>query len=335
MRKLLLGLLAAAVGFTAIHLFESRPPHGPEDHQDPHETEKRSPSSTTERAAARPAAGEMVPVSTVEPAAADGDHVRLPWVVAAACIDQGLVRKANEDRFVIQRSPDGRGLLVAVSDGMGGHKGGGVAAQIVVDALREAARSATPSSPKTAHDVLLETFHRANVAVREKGRVEIGYQNMGATCVAAWLAPGSAVHLYTGDSRLYHIRGDTLRYRTRDHSLVQALLETGVITPAQARIHPMRSWLSSAIGGGYEHFDAEPRWNPEGYDQPALLNTQPGDILLLCSDGLPGELEDDEILVLVKGHGADPAQLANVCVETALAAGGHDNVTVIAVRVVG
>ena len=339
MRKLLYGLLAATTGFAAMHLFNSQSPSSHDDGQKSGEGSSKSsepdePHVTIPPTSKIGATGETAP-PTPEMAAPDGDLVRLPWVVAAACIDQGPIRKQNEDRLMLQRSADGKGLLVAVSDGMGGHKAGDVAAQTVVDELRAAARNAVTTTPQASHALLLETFHRANASVRAKGEAGVGGKDMGATCVAAWFAPEACVHLYTGDSRLYHVRGGALLYRTRDHSLVQAMIETGVITPAQARTHPMRSWLSSSLGGGHEDFDAEPRWNAEGDDQPALLQTRPGDFLLLCSDGLHGELEDEEILVLMNAHGSDPARLAKVCVETALAAGGRDNVAVIAVRVTG
>lgn len=326
MRKLVFGLLlAAAAGLVAMTVFND---DGPLDQG--WRGNEREPDTG---AAGGSTGSASVAAAAVAEKAEDVERAQLPWVTAASCVDQGKVREYNEDRLVVQASPEQRGLLVAVADGMGGHQGGAVAAQIVVDALRAAARATTADSEQAAYEMLLETLLGANEAVRAKGAESIGGRDMGATCVAAWLMPGKFVHLYAGDSRLYQFRGGDLVYRTRDHSMVQVLVESGSITEAEARVHPMRSRLTTCIGGGRERVDAEPRWNLEGGEQPAVLETQPGDVLLLCSDGLHGEVDEAEIAGLVKEHGGDPERLARACVSAALEAGGGDNVAVIAVRV--
>lgn len=326
MRKLLFGLLlAAAAGLVAMTVFDDDGPLDLGGRGNEREPDSRSAGGAT--------GSGSVAVAAVAEKAEGAEGARLPWVTAASCVDRGKVREYNEDRLVVQASTDQRGLLVAVADGMGGHQGGAIAAQIVVDELRAAARATTAGSEQAAYEMLLETLLGANEAVRAKGAESIGGRDMGATCVAAWLVPGNCVHLYAGDSRLYQFRAGERVYRTRDHSMVQVLVESGSITEAEARVHPMRSRLTTCIGGGRERVDAEPRWNLDGGEQPAVLETRAGDVLLLCSDGLHGEVDEAAIAALVQERGGDPERLARACVNAALEAGGGDNVAVIAVRV--
>jgi protein phosphatase len=145
------------------------------------------------------------------------------------------------------------------------------------------------------------------------------------------------MHLHCGDSRIYHYRGGELLHKTRDQTIVQVLVDNGQLRPEEAATHPMRSQLTSCLGGGGSigSMVVEPTWNLEATEQPARLALEPGDLVLLCSDGLSGEIPPEALDQLVRAHGQHPATLAQECIQAALAAGGRDNVTVVAMRWLG
>jgi protein phosphatase len=258
------------------------------------------------------------------------------WLQAAAATNPGKVRSGNEDRFLLETWGDtSPAVVAAVFDGMGGHGGGDLAAQIachtVLDNLH---RHPYPDGDAARYKVLLRALDEADRAIRWRGSRELGRGGMGTTAAVAMLTPDGGLHLYCGDSRLYHYRDGQVLYRTKDHSIIQVLLDCGKIKPEEVATHSMRSQLTTCLGGGGEpgHAVVEPVWSSQDTGQPARLDLQPGDVVLLCSDGLCGEIPTEDLDMLVAEHGKDPSVLVERCIQAALDAGGRDNVTVIALR---
>lgn len=234
-----------------------------------------------------------------------------PFANTAHRSDAGHRRAHNEDAV---RVDEGAGLLV-VADGMGGHAAGEVASGMAVDAVVAAVTRERRS--------LAEALHAAHAAVVQAGVDGHGAPGMGTTCVACRLQAGELEVAWVGDSRAYLFRDGTLHPLTRDHSYVQRLVDAGVLDAAEAAWHPERHVLARCIGSGAlarEEVDAH------------TAEVGPGDRVLLCSDGLTGELDDDEIAALL-AHDADDRTAVDTLIEAALAAGGHDNVTVVVATV--
>lgn len=253
------------------------------------------------------------------------------WLEAAAVTHPGLKRAVNEDRAGFWPLPRGRGLVVGVADGIGGHGGGEQAAELALTAL---ANPPYPSrTPLRRYEHLLGRFHAADTAIREAGASELGRGAMGTTLVAAVATRRELLHLHAGDSRLYVFRDGALLHRTKDHSIVQVLLDLGKITPDQARTHPMRAQLTSSLGGVAQgsRFTADPPWVEGSPAQPAFHASRRGDVVLLCTDGLSGELPDDALPRLF----CQPRPLTDIardCLAAVLATPASDNVGFVVLR---
>jgi protein phosphatase len=231
---------------------------------------------------------------------------------AAVVTDLGLVRSNNEDAaYAGQR-------LAAVADGIGGAPAGELASELVIRALAELDRGPEPQSPLAA---LGAAVNEANREISESTAGDLTRQGMGTTVTALLLASGKLALLHVGDSRGYRLREGTLTRLTRDDTFVQALVDSGMITPADARAHPQRSIITQAVQGG--------TFEPTG----ALLTPVSGDRYLLCSDGLSDYVEDDDIASALRGY-TEPQTCARQLVELALRAGAPDNVTVVVCDVV-
>ena len=234
---------------------------------------------------------------------------------AAARSDQGRRRSANEDTYAL--APE-LGLFL-VADGMGGHRAGQVASGL-------AARAAV-ATLRTLHDGRRGTLERlracvtaANAEILASSRAKPELAGMGTTIVAL-LAEGDRVALaHVGDSRAYRVRGGAIRRLTDDHTLVGELVRRGEIGERAAALHPQRHVLLRALGV---------RRNVD----PDLLELapEPGDLFLLCSDGLTGHLEDAEIAELVAGE-SDLDAACERLIELANRRGGDDNITVVLLR---
>lgn len=225
--------------------------------------------------------------------------------------DIGCLRDHNEDSLIV--APP----LFAVADGMGGHAAGEVASEIAVDVLAERA----PQHPDG--EQLGRAVEDANRAVMQAAREGRGREGMGTTMTAAMLEGERLVIAQVGDSRAYLLHQGALQQLTRDHSLMADMIEAGQLTPEEARTHPNRSVITRALGSD-EHL------RPDIYE----INVETGDRLLVCSDGLSTMLRDADIertLCRVQ----DPQRCATQLVNEAIAAGGHDNVTVIVADVTG
>jgi PPM family protein phosphatase len=238
-------------------------------------------------------------------------------------------RASNEDALLIDHA---LGLFV-VADGMGGHKAGEVAAQLAIDAIREFVEDSRDTSDLTwpfgVDPALSTNANRLRTAVRmannrvlEASESCADYMGMGTTVVAALVSGGRLVFVGVGDSRVYLWQEGRVQQLTRDDSWVATVLarEPGITESALAQ-HPMRHVLTSVVGA---RADTE----PHAEDRPFL----PGDILLLCSDGLHGTLSQEEI-GSVLGSGESLERMTATLIDQALAQGASDNVTAIVLRV--
>jgi len=225
----------------------------------------------------------------------------------AAATHTGQIRAHNEDAY--WNEPALNGFLVA--DGLGGHAAGEVASRVAVQAAAEAWRVGRRCS---SADAVLAAHHAVQAAARD-GR---GAPGMGCTLVAARVLDGLLTCAWLGDSRAYLWRDSRLAQISHDHSYVQSLLDAGVISTLEAAHHPERHALLRYAGAGALSGD-----DIGSVGVPA----QPGDRVLLCSDGLNGELSAEAIAAELVRHERDQAAV-DALVDAALAAGGHDNVTV-------
>lgn len=237
-----------------------------------------------------------------------------PWVLGARS-ETGFVRAVNEDRMGWTRTPFGD--VYVISDGMGGYRGGALAAEVTLATLQQQLASVDPESPRFSADVQ-QAFAVANEAVREhRDPEDPATKDMGATGVALITTGKRFAVAHVGDSRAYLWRGGQLRQLTRDHSRVQVMMDSGLLTPEQALVHPDASVLDRAIGH-------KPTVQA---DVGEWLAIEPRDVLLLCSDGLCGYVPDHEIAAILEAGGT-PQETTDRLVQCALGKGGEDNVTV-------
>lgn len=241
----------------------------------------------------------------------------------AARTHRGNVRKRNEDCVYI---PDGGGVpgLMIVADGMGGHNAGDIASALGVQVacnIITAARNVSPAP--TAEYMVRWAFNEANRAILEYAGVNEFYQGMGTTMTLACLDGKRWIVGNVGDSRAYLVRGSAISQITTDHSLVQLMVERGRMTPEEARTHPYRNAITRSIGA--DSFAGADIFR---------LDILPGDLLLLCSDGLSNYLLDDDILsAVLAGESLD--EMADDMLRLALERGGADNITVALARTAG
>ncbi|MFP5336215.1 MAG: PP2C family protein-serine/threonine phosphatase [Actinomycetes bacterium] len=226
----------------------------------------------------------------------------------------GRVRRVNEDSALAEPP------VFAVADGMGGHAAGDVASAVVVEELR--ALVGRPVDAQALSAALEAADRRVRDLSDESGR-RLG---AGSTVAAAALVDHDGTPSWLvvncGDSRVYRFAGGRLTQLTVDHSLVQEMVDDGVLTPAEARRHPARNVVTRAVGAS----------SPLEPDQ-WLLPVTPGERLVLCTDGLTNEVDDDRLGELAGDAAASPQSVAEALVEAAVDAGGHDNVTVVVVDV--
>ena len=232
---------------------------------------------------------------------------------AEGITDVGVVRSTNEDNFAVrlgEEAPLGEAVL-AVADGMGGHAAGEVASQISLDALIDALSKTSSPSEQSLH----RAVDAANRRVYSASRLG-DLQGMGTTLVAALLAGGVLLICNVGDSRAYLLREGKLTQLTRDHSWVGDMVAKGLLTPEQASVHPHRNMLTRALGvGEFVQVDV------------TRVVLRKGDRILLCSDGLYGQVSHGAIESILQGQSLRRA--ASELVRSAKRAGGDDNITVI------
>jgi len=228
-------------------------------------------------------------------------------VSSAAFTDSGKKRRRNEDSFVCEPP------LFAVADGMGGAQAGEIASRLAAAALREETRDGM-----TPEERVVALIQEANRRVFESASEDRSRSGMGTTVTAALVEPGRVVFGHVGDSRAYRVRDGRLEQLTDDHSLVAELVRSGKISAEEAEVHPQRSVITRALG-------TEPDVDVDTFD----VETQEGDLFLICSDGLTTMVDDMAVQEIVEGHRHDLKQAARELVQAANRAGGEDNITVV------
>jgi PPM family protein phosphatase len=229
---------------------------------------------------------------------------------AGFATNRGLVRRTNEDSFLVRKG------LYVVCDGMGGARGGEVASQMACE------RMAAIDPVSAGKDELRAAIVSANESISARSLAEPRLLGMGTTLTLALIREDTLLLGHVGDSRAYLLHEGALRQITDDHSWVGEMVRRGELTVAEAAVHPHRSVITKALG-------------TDGDAEPDLVEValEPGDRLLLCSDGLSGMVSSDSIQELLRR--ADGAQaVADALVEVAIKGGGEDNVTVVVVDVV-
>lgn len=255
----------------------------------------------------------------------------LGQLTANAETHPGKKRETNQDHYLLETWLNESAILAVVADGMGGYRGGEVASKIAIETFSQLLNHPLPSENFVCYELLLKAFYDADTAIREQACQDFGLMNMGTTIIAAIITPTKLIHLHAGDCRLYHFSGDSPAYITADHSVVQVLIELGKITPEDVSTHPMRSVVNSCLGGrGESQLSIDPKW--DSFPSP-VRDLHSGDLLLLSSDGLHGEISPQQLQKIVQQLKDSPDKLTNRCVEVALESGGEDNITVIAIQV--
>ncbi len=233
--------------------------------------------------------------------------------------DLGCQRSNNEDSFGYWEPEDDqqflrKGRLAVVADGMGGYEGGQEASRLAVETLLAVYRDFAGDDPQQA---LVEGLQAAHDQVRKYSFAHPELRGMGTTCTAAAIVQNALYYVHVGDTRLYLIRDGQITRVTRDHSYVGRLVESGIISPEEAENHPQRNILTAALG-------TNPDLIMDSPGQPEPLRAK--DVLVICSDGLWGQVHDAEILEIVANQSVE--QAGRQLIELARERGGPDNITV-------
>jgi serine/threonine protein phosphatase PrpC len=243
---------------------------------------------------------------------------------AASLSDIGLYRETNEDSYC-EFEPENeelrkkRGVIFIVADGMGGHQGGEVASKLAVDNIKERYYAAPGAN---TIDALRDAFHAANKVIFDSSLADASLFGMGTTCTAMTLIGNEAFFMHIGDSRAYVCRNGDIVQLTRDHTLVEDMVESGLLSREEARFHPKKNVITKSLG---TNEDAE-------VDAPASpFHVKKGDVFLLCSDGLTSFVRDEEIKLVLETK--EPTEAAQALIGLANDLGGHDNITVQIVKV--
>ena len=242
-------------------------------------------------------------------AAAETEEIRtagpLPGFSIVSRTDVGRVRKSNQDALII-----GSGLA-GVADGMGGHNGGEIASGCTRDGLIRDARERKPDRQQ-----LTEMVRKINYEIWEKQEKDASLSGMGTTLTLLWPSETEMLIAQVGDSRAYLLRNGEMRQVTEDHSLVADMVRRGVLTEEQAACHPMRNYITRAVG-------TDDTLEVDLYSEKRMA----GDRWLVCSDGLYGQMSRSVLQELASAENAEEA--ADRLMQTALDNGGKDNITLI------
>jgi len=227
---------------------------------------------------------------------------------------QGVVREQNQDAFTCQILPGGEAILL-VCDGMGGARAGNIASSMAVEVfMEEFLRQKEETQPRERMERAAAV---ANGTVFQRSHDDTNCAGMGTTIVAAMVWGDQALILNEGDSRAYCVTRESISRLTRDHSLVEDLVQRGELTEEQARTHPHKNLITRALG-------AEPNLRADFFE----LTIHVGQFLLLCTDGLSNVVTEQEILYEVI-HGGPAEECCSRLLEIALNRGAPDNVTVV------
>jgi PPM family protein phosphatase len=231
---------------------------------------------------------------------------------STAVTDTGRKRRHNEDSYVCEPP------LFAVADGMGGAQAGEVASGLAAAALRE-----DRPEDSSGEDRVTALIQEANRRVYQRSSEDAAASGMGTTMTVALVEDGTIAFGHVGDSRAYMVRDGSLEQLTDDHSLVAELVRSGKLSPEEAEVHPQRSVITRALGT-----------DPDVDVDTFSIQTQPGDVFLLCSDGLTSMIDEGLILEEVERHRADLKAAASSLIAAANRGGGEDNITVVAFEIV-
>jgi len=246
----------------------------------------------------------------------------------ASHTDPGMVRSNNEDSIA---SIAEKGLVV-LADGMGGYNAGevasGMATTVITTELRQWLEQHEPQEPdpqngqKAAMKILQEQVTKANTSIYQASQSQPQYAGMGTTLVIALFYDNKMMVAHIGDSRLYRMRGDEFSQVTKDHSLLQEQIDAGMLTKEQAKHSANKNLVTRALG-------IDPAVEAEIHE----YDTLPGDIYLLCSDGLSDMVSDEDIGMALQALGANLNLAVQQLVQMANDNGGRDNVSVILVKI--
>jgi serine/threonine protein phosphatase PrpC len=287
------------------------------------------------------AAADTLPPAAPSPGLSPGLAVR-----AFGLTDRGKVRGSNEDHFLVaelarsllvrqtslpqaaSRQGRSRGHVLLVADGMGGHAAGEVASALSVEAVEsfvlELLRRFSNLQASDEHGVigdLREAVIQADARIAEEVDLHPELAGMGTTLTMAFFSGRRLFVIHAGDSRCYLLRGGVLERLTEDHTVVAGMVDRGEISPEQARQHPRRHIVTNVLGGGH----AGVRVDVHRED------LEPGDVLLLCSDGLT-DMVDDGGIAAALAEEAGPEAACGRLIDRANEAGGRDNVTAVVAR---
>jgi protein phosphatase len=245
-------------------------------------------------------------------------------ITSAGITNVGMKRQNNEDNYLIN---DGLGVYV-VCDGMGGHAGGEYASQIAVTTVEEVLGNIRDENPdvdgatdeQITQEKIKYAVRLAGKRIYERAQADPEFRGMGTTAVILLFRRGMAYLAHVGDSRGYLIRGGEITQRTEDHSWVNEQIKAGLITPETAKHHRFRNIITRSLG-----FQEEVEIDTQ------VLRAEPGDLYLLCSDGLSNLVEDAEMCEMLVENSFQ--ETLHMLVEIACQRGGDDNITAVIARV--
>ncbi|MBR5233410.1 MAG: Stp1/IreP family PP2C-type Ser/Thr phosphatase [Clostridia bacterium] len=238
----------------------------------------------------------------------------------SAGTDVGMIRSGNQDSYAIGELEGGAWAVVC--DGMGGHAAGNVASEMAVEKISTCIKSNFRQGMSVASikNVLESAIVTANADIYDKAQKNQELEGMGTTAVVSVCLGNKCVIAHVGDSRCYYVSGNTITQITKDHSLVQEMIDAGLITPEEAECHPRKNIITRALGGCYD--DVEVDFND--------LVISEGDMIVLCTDGLTNHVDENTILENISGD--DIHNFADRLIRIANENGGRDNITAVVMR---
>lgn len=265
----------------------------------------------------------------------------LPHVHVAALSHAGMSGKNNEDRYAISSFQLGEedprpAVFAVVADGIGGHLAGEIAAELAVNYITA---GIAESNAKKPVKILESTIQNASQSISSHSAGNENEKGMGATCACVWIIENKLYTAYVGDSRIYLVRGKLIQKLTIDHTWVQEAFERGIITAEQVYDHPNQHVIRRYLGGlRLPDVDFRLRISDAESDEQSKNNQgfhlEPGDTILVCSDGLTDLIWDDEILKIIRTK-KDLKVAVETLVNLANERGGHDNITVVLMTMPG
>lgn len=234
------------------------------------------------------------------------------------CSDKGMLRESNQDAFMTGSFDDGA-VWAVVCDGMGGTSGGNIASRLGVEHFSASLKSGyrTGMSEISVRNLLVSSVNAANIRVFDKSRESKELNGMGTTIVAVIIRKATAYFIHAGDSRGYVFSDGKLSQITRDHSIVQSMIESGRISPEEARFHPRKNVITRALG---VEESVTPDYN--------IYDLKQGDRVLLCTDGLTNFVDSVTVSDILKRDGDKSLML----IDEANKNGGGDNITAVVIE---